>query len=174
MPRDWAVDRATDRAWRAAYRLGFRAARLWWWLRRPDHHGAVVAVWLDGRVLVVRQSYRSNPYWPGGGSRRGEDPRETARRELAEELGLVVRPGDLVPAGEMTAEWDFRQDHVHIYELHLPAGPRIRVDNREIVGATFVDPEVLLARADLPPYIRAHLARCADPRGREALREPAS
>ena len=36
-----------DRFWRLAYRLGFRAARLWWRLRRPAHDGAVVAVWLD-------------------------------------------------------------------------------------------------------------------------------
>src|SRR5690349_1164520 len=93
-----------DRLWRLAYRLGFRAARLWWRLRRPDHHGAVVAVWLGGRILVVRQSYRANPSWPGGGVRRGEAPREAARRELAEELGLAVRPDALVPVREMVVE----------------------------------------------------------------------
>ena len=78
-----------DRFWRLAYRLGFRAARLWWRLRRPDHDGAVVAVWLNGRVLAVQQSYRSNLSWPGGGIRRGE----AARREPREELGRDVDRG---------------------------------------------------------------------------------
>jgi hypothetical protein len=35
-----------DRFWRLAYRVGFRAARLWWRLLRPAHDGAVVTVWL--------------------------------------------------------------------------------------------------------------------------------
>ena len=147
-----------DWPWRLAYRVGFRIARLWWRLRRPDHDGAVVAVWLDGRVLAVQQSYRTNPSWPGGGIRRGEEPREAARRELREELGLAVRPDELVLAREMSCEWDFRHERVRVFELRLDAEPVLRIDNREIVAARFVDPQALLAERDLPPFIRAHLA----------------
>src|SRR3712207_7154589 len=57
---------------------------LWWWLRRPDHHGAVVAVWLGRRILVVQQSYRSNLSWPGGGIRRGESPRDRSEEHTSE------------------------------------------------------------------------------------------
>ena len=49
-----------DRFWCLAYRVGFRAAQLWWRLRRPAHDGAVVAVWFDWRILAVQQSYRAN------------------------------------------------------------------------------------------------------------------
>ncbi len=146
-----------DRFWRLAYRLGFRAARLWWRLRRPDHDGAVVAVWWSGRVLAVQQSYRSNLSWPGGGIRRGEEPREAARRELREELGLDVRPDDLALAREMAVEWDYRREHVRVFELRLRAEPVLRIDNREIVAARFVDPQALLAEPVLPPFIRAYL-----------------
>ncbi len=83
-----------DRFWRLAYRVGFRAARLWCRLRRPAHDGAMVAVWCGGRLLAVQQSYRSNLFWPGGGIRRGE----AARRELREELGRDVSCGDRVLA----------------------------------------------------------------------------
>ena len=114
---------AADALWRFAYRVGFRAARLWWRLRRPAHDGAVVAVWRGGRVLAVRQSHRSNLSSPGGGIRRSEEPREAARREMREELGLVVSPGDLVFAREMAVDWDFRLDHVRIFELRLRAEP---------------------------------------------------
>jgi 8-oxo-dGTP diphosphatase len=148
----------TDRLWRTAYRLGFGLARLWWRLRRPDHHGAVVAVWHAGRVLVVQQSYRPNSSWPGGGIRRGEDPRDAARRELAEELGLVVDPQDLVLAREMVVEWDFRREHVRVFELRLAAAPPIRIDHREIVAARFVEPETLLREPGLPPFVGGYLA----------------
>ncbi len=147
-----------DWLWRLAYRVGFRAARLWWRLCRPDHDGAVVAVWLEGRVLAVQQSYRGNLSWPGGGIRRGEQPREAARRELREELGLVVSPGDLVFAREMEVDWDYRRDRVRVFELRLRAKPVLRLDNREIVAARFMDPQALLAEDILPPFIRAHLS----------------
>jgi 8-oxo-dGTP diphosphatase len=153
-----------DRFWRLAYRLGFRAARLWWRVRRPDHDGAVVAIWLDdGRILAVQQSYRSNPSWPGGGIRRGEAPREAARRELREELGLDVRPDDLVLAREMVVEWDYRREHVRVFELRLHGEPVLRIDNREIVAARFVEPRALLAEAVLPPFIRAYLGGARPP-----------
>ena len=94
-----------DRLWRLAYRVGFRAARLWWRLRRPAHDGAGVAIWLDdGRILAVQQSYHSNPSWPGGGIRRGEEPREAAWRELREELGLAVDPDALMLARDTVVD----------------------------------------------------------------------
>ena len=33
----------------------------------------------------------------------------------------------------------------------------MRLDNREIVAARFMDPQALLAEPVLPPFIRAHL-----------------
>ena len=146
-----------DRFWRLAYRLGFRAARLRWRLRRPAYDGAAVSVWLGGRVLAVQPSYRANPSWPGGGVRRGEAPREAARRELREELGLEVAPDDLVPAREMVVDWDFRRDRVRVFESRLRAEPMIRMDHREGVAARFVEPRALLAEGGLPPFIRAYL-----------------
>ena len=146
-----------DRLWRWAYRLAFRIARLWWWLCRPNHHGTAVAVWQEGRVLVLQQSYRPNPAWPGGGIRRGEDAREAARRELAEEVGLHVEADELHLACAVVVDWDFGHDHVRVFELRLGGEPRITIDNREIVAAHFVDPAALLVREDLPPFIRAYL-----------------
>ena len=144
--------------WRVAYRLGFRAVRLWWWLRHPEHDGAIVAVWLDQRVLAVRQSYRTSRGFPGGGIDRGEEPRHAARRELREEIGLDVALDDLRLVRDMVAEWDFRRDHVRIFELHLQAEPQLRIDRREIVAAEFVEPRILLTENNLPPFIRAYLS----------------
>ena len=147
-----------DRCWRIAYWVGFRTLRLWWWLRHPDHHGAIVAIWLNWRVLVVQQSYRPMPMFPGGGINRGEEPRVAAQREMAEEIGLDAALDDLLVVREVVAEWDFRRDHVHIFELHLSAEPQLSIDGSEIVAARFVAPESLLPVKGIPPFIRDYLA----------------
>lgn len=147
---------ALDRLCRLAYRLGFRAMLLWWRLRRPEHRGAVVALWLEGKVLLVRQSYRVRPVLPGGGVRRGEAPRQAACRELAEELGLELAEEALAFAGEWVGWMDHRRDHVSLFEHHLGAPPALRLDNREIVAADFVAPEEALA-GPLPPFLRPYL-----------------
>ena len=145
-----------DRAWQAVYWLGYRAARAWWRMRRPDQHGAIVAVWLDGRILAVRQSYKHGLTFPGGTIHSGEAPLAAAQRELREELGLAVPAQALTLAYETTMEWEFRQDHVRIFELHLDHAPALAIDNREIVAARFMRPEEMLASA-MPPFIRTYL-----------------
>lgn len=56
------------------------------------HVGAICVVErADGRLLLVRQSYRRGGWgFPGGLLRRREEPADAARRELREELGIDV------------------------------------------------------------------------------------
>ena len=138
-----AIGALTDRFWRTAYRVAFRAARLWWRLRRPAHDGAVAAVWLRGRVLTIRQSYRSNSCWPGGGIRGGEEPREAARRELREEAGIeaeawtdlgvvdqltevVVSPNRLFLARQLTFVRPEREGSERIRTVKVPMAEAVR------------------------------------------------
>ena len=42
-----------DSVWRVVLRLGFRLARVWWHIRRPDHQGALVAIYVGRGLLLV-------------------------------------------------------------------------------------------------------------------------
>ncbi len=58
--------------------------------------GAIAIIEWDGKVLALRQSHRRGFSLPGGLVDRGEQPRDAVRREVAEETGLQIDPGDLV------------------------------------------------------------------------------
>lgn len=66
----------------------------------------------DGRVLLVRQSYRDRWGLPGGLLARGEDPEVAVVREVAEETGLDVEltsgPAVVVEPGHQRIDLVFR------------------------------------------------------------------
>lgn len=125
-------------------------------MTRPRLHGAAVAVWHQGRVLVLRNSYRRLLSLPAGGLRRGEDPREAARRELREEVGIDVPAAALRPVRVIVWQVAHAEDHVHLFELHLEEAPELRVDGREVVCAEFLPPGEAIARG-LAGYVRRYL-----------------
>src|SRR5262249_31159555 len=94
-----------DALYRVALLLAYRAALCWWFIARRPHFGAVTAVWHDGKLLLVRDSYRRMWSLPGGGIGSGEAPADAAVRELREETGVVVEPGALSLAGIFDNVW---------------------------------------------------------------------
>ncbi|MER6102811.1 NUDIX hydrolase [Streptomyces sp. NPDC001832] len=66
----------------------------------PRVLAAAATVFRDahGRVLLVEPNYRDGWALPGGTieSDKGESPRQAARRETAEEIGLDLEPGRLL------------------------------------------------------------------------------
>jgi 8-oxo-dGTP pyrophosphatase MutT (NUDIX family) len=63
----------------------------------PPTSGAVcLSVRADGKILLVKASYRRLWVLPGGFMEPGEDPIEAAQRELAEETGTTLRSAELL------------------------------------------------------------------------------
>jgi 8-oxo-dGTP pyrophosphatase MutT (NUDIX family) len=85
-------------------RWGYRAASsllfVYRFVFRPSLSGVRCVLRRGDEVLLVRHTYGSRDWaLPGGGIKRGEDPAATARREMAEELGVDI--ADWRPIGEL-------------------------------------------------------------------------
>jgi len=81
---------------------GFSAAEeAAWYARLPTMFAAAAALFTssDGRVLLVKPNYRDHWSLPGGILEHGEPPHAGCRREVEEELGLDIAPGQLLVVG---------------------------------------------------------------------------
>ncbi len=145
-----------DLGFRMAYRVAHRMLRTWWRVRRPHTRGALVAVWFDGELLLVKNSYRDQYTLPGGYVRRGESPSQAGTRELREEVGLVVPSDEVSVVYSAIKVFEARADEVTIVEVQAGDRPEFRVDNREIVWAGFKPPRDALA-LPLVPHLREYL-----------------
>lgn len=148
---------AVDFGFRTAYKTAHRMLRAYWGIRKPHTHGSLIAVWHDGRLLLVKNSYRREYTLPGGYVRANESPEEAAARELREEVGADVSPSDLELVYSDTKPYENRRDHVTICEVTLDTPIEFEVDNREVIWAGFRRPDEVLA-LPIVPHLREYLA----------------
>ncbi|MCA9310279.1 MAG: NUDIX hydrolase [Myxococcales bacterium] len=150
------LEAVVDLGFRTAYRVAHRMLRAYWKVRRPSTHGALIAVWHDGRLLLVKNSYRRYYTLPGGYVRSGESAAAAARRELIEEVDLRLPLDRLREVYSRTHRFENRDDKVTIVEVEVDQPPRLEVDNREVVWASFERPEAILRRP-LVPHLAEYL-----------------
>lgn len=129
-----------DRLWQRFYQLAYLLCRCFWFVFRPKGRGALVAIWYDGRLLLIRNGYRRGYSLPGGGCHSGESARRAAVRELREEVGLHLSPNQLRYRGTVISTRERLRDHCAYFEVHLSTAPRIDIDGREVVEAIFIPP----------------------------------
>ncbi len=146
---------------RNGYRVAFQVLRVWWFVRRPATNGAICALWYDGRVLMVRNSYRPWLTFPGGLRNNGEPAKDAALREMREEVGLEVDPAAMRHIRYVSEQRDFRQENTDLFEATLAARPDPQVDNREVIMAVMLTPREALKHR-LYPIARAYLRTSAD------------
>lgn len=111
----------------------------------------------EGRVLLVEPNYREGWALPGGTveSDDGESPRQGARRETAEEIGLDIEPGRL-----LAVDWVIGAGRPPLVAYLYDGGVLGRDDFEAIV---LQEEELLswrlVAREELPGYLPGSLGR---------------
>lgn len=104
-------------------------------------------IWVDGHVVVNRVARNGRPHvsLPGGRVHERESVLDALRREVLEEVGLDVEPGELLCAAEVLSGAR-RQD----IELIFAASVRGEIDPGRL---DLVDPGAPEARGVLPPVL---------------------
>ncbi len=155
-----------DRCYQKAYSVAYQMMRVYWRVRRPRTRGALVAIWHNDEILLVRNSYVRYYSLPGGYVRRSESGREAALRELDEEVGFTTTEDQLELVVSEVNEWEGKKDGVEIFSLEVSVRPEVAIDNREVVEASWFSPEAAL-ELDLFPPIRRAIAHRLRQRGRQ-------
>lgn len=105
-------------------------------MKNPEKIIRIAAVVLrreDGYVLSVRKKNTEKFMMPGGKLEEGETGSMTARREIAEELGLELAESEFIPLGRHSApaanEPGFRVDcDVFLWSGYLSETPAVRAE----------------------------------------------
>ena len=131
----------------------------------PKHIAGAGAIFhdADGKVLLVKPSYRDTWEIPGGGLEHGEYPFQAAGREIKEETGLELRPGRLLAVDWVPPQDDGRPALANLLfdGGRLDSGPdrEIRLQDDELTGWTLAAPpewDSLLA-----PHMARRVRACA-------------
>ena len=164
--------RVRDPLLRLAYRSGYWVLRAWWFVRRPRNEGVKGVLTRGDEILLVRHTYGRTRDWelPGGGVKRREEPRDAARREIREELGIEI--GEPLPLGELFARIDRKRDRLWCFAAEVAREVEIDRDRAEIAegrwfprdrlpasAARYVERIVALADGDAPPPRRRRQPR---------------
>lgn len=108
-----------------------------------------------GRVLLVEPNYRAGWALPGGTieSDQGETPRQAARRETLEEIGLDIEPGALL-AVDWVPGVGRPPIAAYVYDGGVLTGEqlaRIRIQEAELLSWRLVE------RPELPAHLLGQL-----------------
>lgn len=110
---------------------------LYWFVFRPKTRGVKCIIQWQDKILFVRISYAHKGWTvPGGGVEKRESFEEAVRREVKEEVGIVL--GEVKMFREYVSTKQYKVDTIQCFQSRVE-NPDFKIDGREIVGAKWSD-----------------------------------
>jgi 8-oxo-dGTP diphosphatase len=136
------------------YEIVFRLKKIYWLLVRPKRQGVKCVLEHHGKILMVKRRFGTSMYvFPGGAIRKGEAPEMAVRREIKEDLGVVL---DSVQAkGVFSQEVLHRQETLHVFSAAVSSSS-MTFDHEKIQDTAWFKPDSL---PELTPVSRAVLTK---------------
>ncbi len=138
------------------FKLAYQLKLLYNKIFYPDAYGVYVAVWAEGKILMIKNSYKSYFTLPCGGIKKDESAEQAAVRELLEEVNIQTNAKELSFFSSFLSVFENMHDHINLYELYLKKVPQFNIDNREVIWGEFITLEEAL-EMDLFPVVHDYL-----------------
>ncbi len=79
---------------------------MWWFVWRPVHQAARVIIINQDQVLMIRHTYGFDTWtFPGGKAESQESPEAVAKREVSEEVGIVLDKVELIGSYQFDSDY---------------------------------------------------------------------
>jgi 8-oxo-dGTP pyrophosphatase MutT (NUDIX family) len=112
--------------------------RAYWFLFVPDTYGVKVVLEKNDKILLVRHTYGSGDWtFPGGSIENDEVPKDAARREIIEELGIHI--SDIAVCDTFVSTHEYKRDHITV--CFTVVDTHIHADPFEIAEADWYQPD---------------------------------
>ena len=143
-----------------AQKILMKSLQRYWRLTRGLTMGAQGLVMdADGRILLIRPTYKPGWHFPGGGVEKNETARVALQREMEEEAGVVVE-GEAELFSLYANFKAFPSDHVAFFLVKQWRRPQVPAPNAEIAESGFFARDALPANTIGP--VRRRLAEVLD------------
>jgi 8-oxo-dGTP pyrophosphatase MutT (NUDIX family) len=112
-----------------------KVRRFYWWLVRPHTKGVRGIIITGSEVLLVRHTYQSGWYFPGGGIKKSENPSTALGREIIEECGFSLGGSKVTLLGEYTSNIEYKVDTIQVFVCLYDKKPVANTRSYEIEHA---------------------------------------